>query len=303
MDNITTATAVDPFDDTVNTMMEALKAPFKPEDVDFRAIQWNRECTSALAFAYIDSRAVMDRLDEVFGMNWSLETTFVESKETPGQVNVQAEISICPTGSIGHIRRSGFGSGSVLVRDGGSVTNDPIKSAESDAIKRAGMAFGIGRYLYSLPHIWIAWDGDKSYGNFAENPRDIFFNSDGTTKDSAIASDSKRRMSPTPPRRESVTPSRSAPTTRGGGTSNNRNIPSDALISYLREIGQDDIIDSTLDATCNNIVNQLCGTPAPSAAQIKYVVNLCEQTGMPFPDFAIVDRREANNLIKAMQGT
>ena len=48
-----------------------LAAPFKFSDLEWRAGATNQDKTKALALAYITSRAVMDRLDEVIGPeNW-----------------------------------------------------------------------------------------------------------------------------------------------------------------------------------------------------------------------------------------
>ena len=48
-----------------------LAAPFNPSDLEWRAGASNQDKTKALALAYITSRAVMDRLDEVIGLeNW-----------------------------------------------------------------------------------------------------------------------------------------------------------------------------------------------------------------------------------------
>jgi hypothetical protein len=52
--------------------IDALRAPFPGEEIHWRAGATNGEGTRALALAYIDARAVMDRLDEVVGpMNWA----------------------------------------------------------------------------------------------------------------------------------------------------------------------------------------------------------------------------------------
>ena len=48
-----------------------LAAPFAPEDLEFRAGATTGDKTKALALAYITSRAVMNRLDDVVGpANW-----------------------------------------------------------------------------------------------------------------------------------------------------------------------------------------------------------------------------------------
>jgi hypothetical protein len=38
---------------------------------------------------------------------------------------------------------------------------DRMKAAFSDALKRAAVKFGIGRYLYSMPGAWEDWDPDR----------------------------------------------------------------------------------------------------------------------------------------------
>jgi hypothetical protein len=46
---------------------------------------------------------------------------------------------------------------------------EPLKSAVSDALKRAAVMFGISRYLYYLPPIWADYDPQKR--RFAEPPQ------------------------------------------------------------------------------------------------------------------------------------
>ena len=48
--------------------MDALAAPFPSLDIEWRAGSTNGDKTRALALAYITSRAVMQRLDQVFGI-------------------------------------------------------------------------------------------------------------------------------------------------------------------------------------------------------------------------------------------
>jgi len=119
---------------------DRLKAPFPAEDVQWRAGATNREGAKALAMAYIDARAVMDRLDEVVGpMNWA--DTYNEWK--------------------GNAVKAGIGirneEGWVWKFDGADDTNfEATKGGFSDAFKRAAVKWGIGRYLYQLPTVWVA---------------------------------------------------------------------------------------------------------------------------------------------------
>lgn len=95
--------------------------------------------------AYIDSRDVQNRLDDVLGIqNW--ETKF------HGEVGkLFCKLSI----KIGDewITKSDSGMDSQVAAD---------KGAASDAFKRAAVHFGIGRYIYDLPSLII---GMKDYKN------------------------------------------------------------------------------------------------------------------------------------------
>lgn len=94
---------------------------------------------SARALAYIDARDVMDRLDSVCGPeNWQ-----AEYNETPkGRV-------ICRIG----IRAD---DGWVWKSDGAGATQvEGEKGGISDALKRAAVAWGVGRYLYRLDSPWV----------------------------------------------------------------------------------------------------------------------------------------------------
>lgn len=71
---------VDPFGiDKVK--MEALAKPFELSELEWRAISWNKEGTAAIAYAYVNPRAVKDRLDEVFGGEWSVVTEVISPSE------------------------------------------------------------------------------------------------------------------------------------------------------------------------------------------------------------------------------
>lgn len=99
----------------------------------------------ALALHYVDSRAVMDRLDEVVGVNcWKDSYTLVNGE-------VQCELSVKIAGEW--VTKTDVGGQSEQDDEG-----DRMKAAYSDALKRAAVKFGIGRYLYSLPQQWLDYD-------------------------------------------------------------------------------------------------------------------------------------------------
>lgn len=92
-----------------------------------------------MALAYIDARDVMDRLDGVCGPDrW--QTEFVETAK--GRV-------ICRIGIL-------TGNGWVWKGDGAGDTDvEGEKGGISDALKRAAVSWGIGRYLYRLKSPWV----------------------------------------------------------------------------------------------------------------------------------------------------
>lgn len=127
--------ACDPF----GWIWDAVRAPFSPEDIEWRVGQSNRDETKAMVLAYIDSRAVQHRLDEVFGpAGWS--TTM---HDTAKGMLCTLTVTL-PDGSV------------VSRTDGADYTDvEPTKGGISSALKRAFAQLGGGRYLYELPDFWV----------------------------------------------------------------------------------------------------------------------------------------------------
>jgi hypothetical protein len=112
-----------------------LTAPFRPEEINWKPAGKTTPNTRVSLVAFIDSRAVAERLDSVVGLgNWSFnwEPVVVGNGEV-----LQAKGAL----SIHGVSKS----------DVGSASNwEPSKGAVSDALKRAAVLWGIGRYLYDL---------------------------------------------------------------------------------------------------------------------------------------------------------
>lgn len=100
------------------------------------------KATKGLPLAYIDARDVMDRLDFIFGVDgWADE--YVETQS--GRI-------ICTL-------TCRMGDEIVAKSDGaGNTGTEGEKGAISDALKRAAVKFGIGRYLYGLKAEWVDLD-------------------------------------------------------------------------------------------------------------------------------------------------
>jgi hypothetical protein len=136
-----------PRDPQVQALTAALAAPFEPKEVKFKPqMVKNNRC---LAMAYIDARLIQDRLDEVLGVeNW------------------EDAYKILPDGSVMCRLRCKLGDRWITKTDVGSPSEQPdlgdrLKAAFSDALKRAAVKFGIGRYLYRLPASWVDYDPVK----------------------------------------------------------------------------------------------------------------------------------------------
>lgn len=128
----------------VKAITRALSTPFAPSEVKWKpqSVKGSR----AMALAYIDARLIQDRLDDVLGVEgW------------------QDEYELLPDGSVMCKLRLWLGGQWVTKVDVGSPSEQPdggdrLKAAFSDALKRAAVKFGVGRYIYRLPVQWADYD-------------------------------------------------------------------------------------------------------------------------------------------------
>lgn len=125
---------------------------FPAEDLEWKPITISKRTSKGLAAAYITNRAIMDRLDEVVGPeNW-------RNEYRPGPCGgVLCGISIR------------IGDEWVTKWDGAENSDiEPVKGGLSNAMRRAAVQWGIGRYLYNLPQQWVPVD---ERGRFTHPPR------------------------------------------------------------------------------------------------------------------------------------
>lgn len=144
-------------------MFDQLSAPFPPEAIHWRAQTVTRDGDKALALAYIDARDVQDRLDAVCGpANW--KDSYVET--TKGRTICTLEIRV---------------DGEWIGKSDGAGDTDVEgeKGSISDALKRAGVKWGIGRYLYDLGNVWapcVSYEanGKKKWSKWAPGAERVF---------------------------------------------------------------------------------------------------------------------------------
>ena len=130
--------------DQMNATLQELKKPFHPSHTTWKPGSVNKEGSKALALAYADLRAYQNRLDEVCGMDWSVTYT--------------------PWGDriVCHLTISGITRSSTGEPDAQSERSEIAgTSAEAQAFKRACSMFGLGRYLYQLPSVWVEYENNS----------------------------------------------------------------------------------------------------------------------------------------------
>ena len=121
----------------MNLKDELLK-PFPVNRIHWRCGATTKDKSKGIALAYIDARDVMHRLDEVLGVaGWQCRYPF------EGCCEIGIEVG-----------------GQWLWKSNGAGQSDieGEKGQYSDAFKRAGVMWGIGRYLYALPNVWVELD-------------------------------------------------------------------------------------------------------------------------------------------------
>lgn len=115
-----------------------LTEPFALEDIEWRVGNRTKKGDKATLLPYLTSRAVQKRLDEAVGpAHWRDSYVPITAKQIGFVCTLELEVS--PGVWVGKA-------------DGADVTDiESIKGGISDALKRAAVKWGIGRYLYDLP--------------------------------------------------------------------------------------------------------------------------------------------------------
>jgi len=149
--------------------LRRLKDHFPAEDIEWRIGRCGLKNGKpwAMALAYVTARAIHDRLDDVCGPdNWMLEYYEQDVSNKENKI----------TGAIARISilcNSGW-----VYKEGGSDASDieSFKGCLSGAEKRAGVPWGIGRYLYNLEEKMVktsetkvdGWNYGSGYDHFSK---------------------------------------------------------------------------------------------------------------------------------------
>lgn len=122
----------------MSDLLKKLREPFRKEELEFRVGVTNNDKSMGLALAYVQARAIQNRLDELFGVDgWT-----VSYKEISAGFICSLSIKINDRW--------------VTKEDGAGMTEyESVKGGISNAFKRvASSGFGIGRYLYNARKNW-----------------------------------------------------------------------------------------------------------------------------------------------------
>lgn len=139
-----------------NTIMKELQKPLTAMDIDFRVGRSGMSNSGAWAtlMAYKDSRVDMRRLDESTGGMWS------NTYKRDNKGILQCEISILMNGEWVS-----------KVSNGTASQFESEKGEYSDAFKRAGFMWGIGRELYDLPELPVMLHDSEFWLQDAESKK------------------------------------------------------------------------------------------------------------------------------------
>jgi len=140
-----------------------LAEPFAPSVVEWvvSATSQGKDGHRGLMAAYADPRAYLDRLNQLFTPGgWTQDYSFqvvgnVERKGREGKVSVCAKVMVCCRVTIFGVGTHS-GTGEHWADDENAVTG-----GDAQAFKRACVCFGLGRYLYDVPQVWVDLDEFK----------------------------------------------------------------------------------------------------------------------------------------------
>ena len=124
----------------------------EPHEIEIRIGSTSKDKTKAMLLLYKNARVDMDILDETYGSeNWQ------SNYERIGDV-LYCSIGVYNKESATWVWKQSNG-----IESQGTGETDPnnSKGEASDAFKRSGFMWGIGRELYKWKKLWVTWNGNK----------------------------------------------------------------------------------------------------------------------------------------------
>jgi hypothetical protein len=133
-----------------------LKVPFDPAEVDFLPKgSFERDGqTKAAGMPFVNKRAYEDRLNAACPGDWSSQAQVVVAGN---KLIIVTTITICG------ISRADVGESALTGMQRGEIKDEENTATEAFAqsFKRACSQFGLGRYLYDLPKVYLPYNKQK----------------------------------------------------------------------------------------------------------------------------------------------
>jgi hypothetical protein len=131
-----------------------LRRPFTVEAIRFKPQVVSKTSDRAMATFYVDARLVAERLNHVVGAAAWTPSYRPVMAETNAQAWMACQFPVeCGLTVLG-VTKADVG----VYTNGAKPDDKAVKSAYSDALKRAGVMFGIGAYLYAMPKVWAEFN-------------------------------------------------------------------------------------------------------------------------------------------------
>src|SRR3974377_1420147 len=144
----------------VNMLLTELEVPFSPDQVRWRVTNTTNDKKRGQIVPYADSRAYTDRLNALFtpqgwAREYKVETMTNITRVKKGESIVSGKVLVMCTVTILGIG-SHSGTGEEWADDDNGMT-----SADAQAFKRSCSVFGLGRYFYDIPAVWVDLDHNR----------------------------------------------------------------------------------------------------------------------------------------------
>lgn len=145
----------------INQEIQLLQAPFRANEIQWRKGRVSADGSKAQALPCVSPRSVQARLDEALGaQNWS--NRFVEVVADDKLIAIRCALAVYIDGKW--VEKED--AAPIEPNEAPSVNS--IKAAYADAMKRAAVQWGVARYLYKYPPVWVHLD---EHGHFLETPQ------------------------------------------------------------------------------------------------------------------------------------
>jgi hypothetical protein len=144
----------------VNKILSEFEVPFPTDQVQWRVTSTTNDKKRGQVVPYADPRAYTDRLNALLSpQGWTreykVETMSNITRVKKGESLLSGKVLVICTVTIFGLW-SHSGTGEEWADDDNSVT-----SADAQAFKRACSCFGLGRYFYDVPAIWVDLDQNR----------------------------------------------------------------------------------------------------------------------------------------------